>query len=242
MEKEDIFVGGIPQYDDYFKKECLSREVFFNRIGVDPRKKLIVYAPMGRAYSNSDWDIIDLLYAMKSNGEFGEDTELLVRFKPNDFIEEEELKKRPWLIYDYPGKRFSTSRGVDWDMNSRDLEHLKNTLKHMSLLICYASSISVDAAVFNKPVINLNFEVRPKEFILKSPTFYYEMTHYKEALTTGGITLVGSKEELASSVRAYLDNPSLNHEKRSRLVSEQYKFTDGMSGKRIGEFVLHQLQ
>ncbi len=241
IKERDIVVSGIPQYDHYFNGEFLSREDFFKTIGIDPRKQLIVYAPVGKAYSNSDWDIIDLLYAMKNNGEFGSNAELLVRFQPNDFIKDEELQKRPWLIYDYPGKRFSTTRGVDWDMDASDLKHLRNTLKHMSVLICYASSMSIDGVIFGKPVININFELEPLESLSKPATFYYGLAHYKEALATGGIQLVGSKEEMASMVRAYLDDPSIDEEKRTQLVNEQCKFTDGMSGKRIGAFILNQL-
>lgn len=241
INERDIFVSGIPQYDHYFKDTFLSREDFFKSIGIDPRKQLIVYAPMGKAYSNSDWDIIDLLYAMKNNGEFGSNAELLVRFQPNDFIKDEELQKRPWLIYDYPGKRFSTTRGVDWDMDASDLKHLRNTLKHMSVLICYASSMSIDGVIFGKPVININFELEPLESLSKPATFYYGLTHYKEALATGGIKLVGSKKELISAVKAYLGNSLLDENERARLVNEQCKFTDGMSGKRIGELVLSQL-
>ena len=37
----------------------------------------MVYAPMGKTFSNSDWDIIDLLKVIIDNGEV--DAQLLVR-------------------------------------------------------------------------------------------------------------------------------------------------------------------
>jgi len=238
MHDHDIFVSGLPQYDEHFIGIRLDRAEFFKRIGVDSSKKIIVYAPMGRAFSNSDWDMIDLLYSLNDKGRFGEDIAILVRFQPNDFVDEAELKKRPNLIYDCPGIRFSSKRGADWDMDFGEIKHLSDTLSYMSILVCYASSVSIDAAVFDKPVININFEINPNEKLIKSPTQYYKMEHYKKALDTGGICMVNNEDDLIASVNRYLENPSLDKEGRRVLVKQQCKFTDGKSGERISKFIM----
>jgi len=240
-----IYVAGVPQYDSYFSKNFWTREEFFKKInppaGGDPSKKLIVYAPMGTTYSNSDWDIIDLLHKFSVEENFGKNTEILVRFPPNDFIDKNEIAKRPWLLYDQPGMLFSSKRGIDWDLNFQDLEYLKNTLYHMDLIICYASSISVDAAILDKPVINIDFEIRPAEVMAKSPTQFYKMEHYRKALLSGGIRLVSSPEKLIEWVLSYISNPRSDQEGRQKLVCEQCQFTDGRSGERIGKFILKNL-
>lgn len=237
VNPKDIFISGVPQYDPYFKKAYGLRKDFFKKIGIDSQKKLIVYAPMGRAFSGSDWDIIDMLDAHKKKGVFGNDVDMLVRFQPNDFIREEELKKRPWLLYDYPGIRFSAKRGVDWDMTGDDLQHLANTLRHMSLLVCYASSMSIDAAIFDKPVINIDFELK-KMSLAKSPTQFYRMEHYKNAIRSGGIRFVKNENELIQWIRRYINHPDTDREGRARLVREQCFYTDGESGERLGSFIL----
>jgi len=137
---------------------------------------------------------------------------------------------------------FSEERGIDWDLNFDDLRHLKNTLYHMSLIVCYASSISVDAAIFDKPVININFEIRPNELMVKSPTQFYRMTHYKKALETGGIKMAESSEKLLEWINRYINNPEVDREGRGRLVREQCQFTDGKSGERIGNFILENIK
>jgi len=239
MAEKDIFVSGLPQYDGYFiDKKYTPREVFFNKLNLDPKKKLIVYAPLGRACGESDWDIIDLLYRLRNERKFGDAADLLVRFQPNDFLDEKELEKRPQLIYDYPGIRFSAKRGVDWDMNTEHLNHLRDTLHHMSLLVCYASSLSIDAAVFDKPIININFETRKVDSFEKSSIKYYAFTHYKKALSTGGIRMADNEEGLVNWVNQYLADPSIDRDSRKRLVAEQCQFTDGNSGARIGKFIL----
>jgi len=156
MKAEDLFVSGLPQYDAYFKPTPSSQEEFMKKIGITADKKLIVYASMGSAFSDADWDMIDLLYFLERDGKLG-NTAVLVRFQPNDFFNEEEVKKRPFMRYDYPGKRFSSKRGVDWDMDAGDIQHLVDTLYHASLVICFASSIGIDSALFGRAVIKINF-------------------------------------------------------------------------------------
>lgn len=240
VNKKDIFVGGIPQYDQYYSFVPQERSEFFKSIGISLDKKLIVYAAVGGMFGDSDWIMIDTLYNLKERGRFGENTEILVRFPPNDFFDEKELAKRPHLKYVYPGVRFSKKRGIDWDMGFAELDHLSNTLFHMSLLIGYASSIGVDAAFFDRPVIVINYEVR-KASMAKSPSLYNNMEHYKKAYESGGIRMVNSEEDLVLWINKYLDNPQIDRDGRRKLVETQGKFLDGKSGERIGSFILEQL-
>ncbi len=237
MPEGRIFVAGVPQYDWHINYKPLSRQEFFRDKRLDPTKKLIVYAPMGKAYSNSDWDIIDLLRLAIAGGTI-KNAQLLVRFQPNDFTDEAELKKRPGLIYDLPGIRFSAKRGVDWDMSFDDIRGLTDTLANADLFVCYASSMSIDAAVFNKPVININFEVREKELMSKSPTHFYRMTHYQKAVKTGGIRYPESREEFIRDINAYLADPKLDAAGRKRLVEEQCWKVDGKAGERIATAII----
>lgn len=237
---DKIFVSGIPQYDRYIAFTSESREVFLKRLGMDAVSRFIVYSPVGSVCGTADWDIIDMLERQRSAGEFGNDIELLVRFPPNDFPSQDEMKKRPWLRCQQPGIRFSKQRGVgiDWDMTYAEIDELANTLFHMSVLVCYASSISVDAAVMDRPVINIGFEMRLRDKKVKSPVQFYGQTHYEKALATGGIHLSETKADVALWVKKYLADPGLDRAGRRRLVAEQCAFLDGKSGGRIGRFIL----
>lgn len=240
---EDIFVGGVPTYDVYFNGKNSNRADFFRRIGVDPSKKLILLGTMGKTFSNSDWRLIDYLRDLIREGKITGNPEILVRFLPYDILEEEELKKRPGLVYDYPGVRFDLKRlgGTEWDMGSREIDHLKDSLSQMSLLICYASSLSIEAAIFDKPVININFEFKKEELMIKSPTQYFKTEHYKKAVATGGIRMVENKKQLIEWINKYLEDSSLDKEGRERLVREQCPFKDGKSGERVANFILSQI-
>ena len=235
---EKIFIGGVPHYDYHFQAPYMSREEFYKKAHIDLTKKIIVYSPLGNQYSDDDWNMLDCIGRLNDEGKFGKNIAILVRIPPNDYVDEREIAKRPQFAYDYPGKRFSSKKGTDWDMTFEELRYLSDTLYYMSLIICYASSISVDAAVFDKPIININFLIRKNVKLSRSPTLYYGKEHYKEALLTGGIRLVQNVEELITSVNEYLNNPSVDRVARARLAKEQCFFQDGKSGERIGKYIV----
>jgi len=241
VRNTEVYISGLPQYDKHFSAPTLSKEDLFKKLGITTNKKLVVYSPIGGRFSNSDWEIMDRLYELNNEKKFGDDVVLLVRFPPNDFIKDEDLKKRPHLLYQYPGTRFSTWRSTDWDMNAEELEDLHNTLVHMSLIICYASSISIDAVVCDKPVININYEIKDNKLLSKSPTIFYSMTHYKKALDQGGIALVDSEHELIEATRQYLENPFRDAQGRKKLTIQQCTYTDGRSVERIADYIVDSL-
>lgn len=236
MPESQVVVIGLPQYDIYTKREPHNRKKVWDEFNIDIQKRIIVYAPMGRTYSNSDWDIIDFLQGAIENNSI-QNAALLVRFQPNDFFDETELKKRPWLKYDHPGIRFSTERGVDWDMSFKDIDNLRHILESLSVLVCYASSMSIDAAVFNKPVINIDFETRKEKLLRKSPTAFYRFSHYRKMLEADGVALVKTSQELIDRINEYLNNPLLHSDKRALLVKEQCGIFDGRSGERLAKLV-----
>ncbi|MFA5998228.1 MAG: CDP-glycerol glycerophosphotransferase family protein [Candidatus Paceibacterota bacterium] len=237
VEPADIFISGLPQYDYYFSPIRVARKDFLRKLGLEDDERIVFYSPIGGMFSNSDWEMIDLLYSMNSEGKFGEKVKIFVSFPPNDFIKEEELRKRPWLPYQYIGTRFSSVRSTDWDIKGEELEDLKNLLFHASIVLCYASSLSIDAAIFDKPIININFEIKDNESLSKSPTAFYKMTHYEKALHAGGIRLVNNESELIEWIRRYLEDPSVDRDGRKRLVERQCEYTDGKSADRIAGYL-----
>lgn len=238
MRAEDIEIVGIPHYDYYLNKPRRGREEFFRKFNIDLHKKIIVFCPSGRAFSNSDNEIIKIIYQIVHNKLKDFNLQLLVRFPPNDVVEIEESLSKLEIVWQKPGVRFSAKRGVDWDMSFADLEDLADTLYYAGLFICYTSSMSIDAAVFDKPVINIGFDIRPNDPLARRPTQFYGMEHYKNILRYGGIAIVKSPEELENWIKEYLNNPSLNSAGRQKIVLEQCWRLDGRAGERAADFLL----
>lgn len=250
MPEEKIIVCGIPQYDQFINDAPIPRELFFKKFGFDPAKRLILYSPRGIKFSASDWMVIDFLHKAISDGSIA-NAELLARFPPNDFLDEAELSVRSWLKYELPGTRFSANkqnrfipssiRSDDWDMNFKELQHLTDTLAHASVVVGYTSSIMIDAAIFDKPIVGVHFEIKKNLPLEESPTEYYKTDHFTKALRTGGIRLAESKEGLIEAVNEYIKDPSRDRTERRRLAEEQCWKLDGKAGERVGEAALKAL-
>ena len=240
MDGRDIFVGGLPHYDRYVTNRPSPRGEFCRAFGIPPEHHILVYAPNGKYSAKADGPLIDFLQEAITSGRIS-NASLLVRFQPNDRVDMAEVERRPWLHYDIPGKRFSSERGVDWDMDERDTQRLIDTLAHAAVFLCYTSSLSVDAAVFDKPVININFELVPIAKRADSPIHYYCMEHYRKAVESGGIRVVSSPHDLIEWVNRYLAHPETDGEGRRRLVARQCGAMDGRAGERIAEFFLAAL-
>lgn len=241
MPEKNIFVSGIPHYDYYTNEKRYSYGELCAKIGADPAKRIILYCPIGRHYTDSDSEILRLLDGIVEQGLIPKDIQILVRFPPNDDVEIEKSFHSKNLIFDRPGIRFSAKRGIDWDMNFDDLERLASALYHCSMIVCYTSSMSIDAAAFNKPIINIDFAVKDSKLFSKNPVHYYKWTHYKKLLSSGGIRRVKNKKELAQWINFYLRDPKLDTEGRERIVQDQCWKLDGRAGERVAHYLLNLL-
>ena len=233
MPARRIFVSGAVQLDRH------SSYVPTARPFAEP---YIVYGPLGRTFdktAESDKEMVEILNNLieeRRCGFTGKEI-VVVRFPPNDFIKKKELKQFPHIVYDIPGTRFGNTRGQDWDMSEAELDELNNLLHHALLVICYYSSLSIDAAALRKPVININFY--PTDERKRHP--YYDTTHYSKVKALGGIVLVQSREELCRAIGAYLANPSLHARERRAIAQQQGFRSDGTAGERVAEKLLEYL-
>lgn len=239
MAEKHMVVVGLPQYDAYAaRREVSSREVFFARTGLDPAKKLIVVAPAGSSFGTTDCDIAELLVSLVESGRIVHPVSGIMRFQPNDFSERTGFPARPWLRYESPGTRFTVKRGMDWDMSAEETVHLKDMLAHADLFITYGSSIGIDAAVFDKPVVVVDFEISPSASYLARPTLRYGTEHLTKALAAGGMRRARSRDELAAAINDYLGHPEHDRIGRARLVAEQCWRVDGKAGERISAAII----
>lgn len=236
MFSDDVVVTGIPHFDNFVFSKPNARNVFFEAIGADPERRLLLFCPLGKSFSSLDVKYINLLSKIREKGLIPKDLRIIVRFPPNDDVELDGLENKDDLIFERPGRRFGKERGLDWDMNSDDAQRLLDTLFYSSLVVCSPSSISIDAAFFDKPVINICF--KEDDDARGHINDYYKMTHYKKILDTRGVRLVHNQEDLIYWVNNYLERPDIDRVERDTMVKQQCWKTDGRSGERVVVFLL----
>lgn len=246
MNPENVLVTGIPSYDYLVREKPNDKELFYKRIGADPKKEIILYAPAGKSFSSdADRYTLETLKNIYEAGLISEDVQFLVRFQPNDDNDGISYKNSPMFLFDLPGKRFSSKRGVDWDMSSDDLHHLLDTLYYSRLVITHVSSILIDGAIFDKPIILVDLEdelqKKRKQGLARTMGWRFFMDHFVAVTKTSGVRWVRSTDDLVKWINSYLQNPGLDRDGRRQIINEQCWKLDGLAGQRVAGIILNEM-
>ncbi len=226
---ERVSVSGIMRFDHYFRETQgeKSREEFLRQKGLDPRRKTILITTVTRGNYKDEPEIIRQLLAEREKGMFGEFVNFFIRLHPKeDNIEDyREFKNLPQVRVERAGTEQPKVSGQRIELNETDLVNLKDTLRYADAVVNYASTITLEACVFDKPVVNIGF-----------PPYYmnaYSFTHYKPVVELGAVRIAKSFNELVREVKTYLLDPSRDRENRAAAVREFIGFTDGKSYERV---------
>jgi hypothetical protein len=237
---DQITVAGPPHFDPYFRHTgWTDRAEFLRSLGLDPAKRIVLYATSPMRYFTDSIAVTDMLIRANEAGRFGPDVQLVIRLHPQvmEGVDKDDLgaweRFRGRVYLDMP--RGTT--GLAADYTPEGTAHIAQLLDASAVTINVASSISIDAAIFDSPVINLRFDAEPGRPYLKSVRRQYDTDHYKQVLRTNAVRLADSPEQLIDEVRRYLDDPSLERAERADLVRTLCYRDDGQAGARVAEAI-----
>ena len=244
-DAEDVDVAGPPQFDCYFNGEPRSsRAEFCRRVGVDPSRKLITLTTIpAESYARHDLVIDHLLNAIRS-GVLAAPCDLLVRVHPRDDLRAyARFAGLPRVAVEKPFRESARSGdGHGVDVTAENARHLADTMYHSDVVLNVASTIAIEASVFDTPIVNIAFDPESAERpFLQSPLRYYSYTHYQQIVRAGAVRLAASADELLDLVNMYLVDPSLDSAGRRRVVAEQCEFSDGCSAERVAVAMARQM-
>jgi hypothetical protein len=239
---DDLYVAGVPQFDIYtHRDQFLAREAFFKKWKLDPAKKLITFTTGTRGTSPYDDQVVDLLGQKVRQGVFKQPCQLMVRLHPKDLPELYiRFEGRPEMVIQSPGRRAKTNDS--WNPTREDMYGLAELMCYSDVVVNMASTITIDAAAFDTPVVNTAFDGYKDQPYLRSSRRYYDYEHYKRVVDTGGVKISYSLDELIRHIQEYLDNPKLDAEGRARIREEQSYKLDGKASQRIAEFLIRYIR
>lgn len=231
----DVEIIGVPQYDSYTDKSLLlSRQDFCDIYDLDPAKKIILFGSEGKLFP-TDTNIATILADYIANAE----AQLLVR--PHYGYREDE-KKFSGLI-NLPGVKVdllnnpSTSLRDAWDYSLPFAIRFINCLHHADVLINTASTLAIDAVVFDTPVICIGFDGEVELPYRQSVLRWYETFYYRNVLKYNAVSLVKSRSELISTTENYLVNSEYKSEERQKMREDLTYKLDGQAGVRFASIV-----
>ena len=238
---EAIRVAGAPQFDPHFRART-PRADFFRRIGADPSRRLIALTTTPRSlYSHHDHVLGTLVAAINSGRLAG--AQVLVRLHPRDEVDAyRAFTNLPNVIIEKPFRdTVKVADGLAVDVMPEHQKHLGDTLCHADVVVNVASTISVEACIFDTPVVNICFDGPEESPYVTAARRYYSFTHYVNITSRHAVRVATSPAALVDAVAAYLADPSLDAAGRRQVVLDQCQFTDGRSAERVAGLVLEEL-
>lgn len=248
---ERVTVTGFPQFDGYAHPELFStREVFLERIKADPNKRIVLFAIPGDWKTPYTRDIMAELDRRIEAGHFPEPVQILGRFHPKypDAAEGMVLKH---FIFDRPGTHFSEKKefAIDmgvantfaWTFTGDDIAHLANSMKYSDIVINIDSTLTLDAAANDTPVILLGYDGEAELPYWDRIARVYEREHYTHVVETGAAPLVTSDDELEAAIKNFLANPEYKRAERELLKKNMLYKIDGKATERVAQAVLDLL-
>jgi hypothetical protein len=240
----NVRVAGAPQFDPHFNRHARSgREEFFRRIGADPARRLVTLTTTPRSLYRHHDHVLRALAQSAASGELG-DAQILVRLHPrDDEAAYREFAATPSVIVEKPFRSTVTvADGLAIDVMPEHQRHLGDTLCYSDVIINVASTISLEACIFDTPVVNIGFDGPVDEPFVTSARRYYSFTHYVNITSRSAVRVASSPVEMIDAVRRYLADPSLDASGRRQVVLDQCQFTDGQSAERVVGCVLEALE
>jgi hypothetical protein len=238
----DIRLAGVPQWDRYFSEGVAeTRAQFLARIGADPARRLITLTTTPQElYSHHD-HVLRLMAAALGDGRWP-NAQVLVRLHPrDDRAKYAAFEGAPHVIIEKPFRpTVRAGDGLAVDVTADSQRHLAATLKHSDAIVNVASTIAIEAAIFDTPVVNVAFDGERESEFAKSARRYYQFTHYLNITRHDAVRVAWSPGELVRFVAEYLADPARDAAGRATVVAEQCQFTDGRSAERVADFVIDE--
>ncbi len=238
-QADEVRVAGVPQWDRYFSRGATAdRAAFFRRIGADPSRRLVTLTTTPQELYWHHDHVLHVMAGALRSGQWPP-AQILVRLHPrDDRAKYTQFEGAAGIIIEKPFRdTVRAGDGLSVDVTVDSQQHLADTLHHSDVIVNVASTIAVEAAIFDTPVVNVAFDGEVEEEFARSARRYYNFTHYANITRHRAVKVAWTPKELLDHVRAYLDDPAQDRAGRERVVREQCQFTDGRAAERVAGFV-----
>jgi len=233
-----VHVTGPAQFDPYFDVEYqLSRTDFCNTIGLDPNRPILMLATAGSFMPNYDESyLLDWLMEKIRLGEIHRQAQVICRLHPLSKMEQ----FHSWN--DHPDIRFSYMKGyvptLGYTMSREEVGFVGNMLRHADVVITPGSTMTIEAAIFDTPVIVPVFHPYQSEMCER----YYRTRvfgrHFGRIQQRNLVPILYSADETLKAINRCIDDPAWFRTERKELVADYCQFNDGNSTKRLADLAL----
>lgn len=237
VSEDQIHIVGTPQFDFYADESLRwSREEFCERIGADPTRPIIAYYGGHHSTHPDEEKYLSELAGVIRSGAVDGAPQIVFRPAPTDRIGRFDAVRRqfPEIIVSEPRWDFPSGQGALAAPMPEDMASLTNLIYHADVSVNIVSTMTIDAAIFDRPVINPAFDLtEPLPHGKPLWEYYYQFEHYKPVVSLQAARFPKSVSELSADIQRYLDDPSLEREGRRKLVELEIGQPVGTGGDHL---------
>jgi CDP-glycerol glycerophosphotransferase (TagB/SpsB family) len=195
-----------------------------------------VLATSSFTYESDQTYLVDLLLDAIRSGDVRHPLQLVLRLHPDDRVGRY-LKYRhaPEVVLDIPDRYLST---LGWTMTPDDIARMAALLRQADVLINFATTVSLEAAIADTPTLLVAFSPIDPEEMQRYVVGLHFKTHYQQLVERDLMPVAWNRDELVGWINRYLEDPSCYRAQRATIVREWVQFTDGRSGQRLGDAIL----
>lgn len=231
-----VKIVGAPQMDFYWDPAYIWPETEWrNTLGLPSDRPVILFGGGPPSIVTNEPDILCHLDDAITAGLIPEKLVILARPHPHDKLERwsAALDRCRHVICDEPWRSSNAGR-LFANISRRDIEKLVSTLKYSAVHINTSSTMTIDGAIFDHPQIGPAYDdtsPRHQQVIAE----LYEREHFLPIMSSGGLPLARSREELVQLVNAALAEPAQLKENRKTMVANIITFDDGQATRRLDQ-------
>ena len=235
VPRRRITITGTPQFDFHVDRGlCWSRERTAEVLGIDPRRPYIVYAANHYRFTPTEPELLGPVIRELRAEPILRDHQWVLRLHPMDQYARWEGVARdlphvklshPWLHHD------QTSY---WGVPSRDeIAQLGNTLRHADAAVTIGSTIALDCAVVDTPVVCVGFHPDPAMSDGQRYGPGHWQHHFRPIMESGAAPLATDVAGLRRALVEAVQSRTTLREQRANLVKDVCGPVDGGAAERL---------
>ena len=224
---EQIKVVGIPQYDVYALPPEISYADWCRKYGLNPRRRTILFSTMPQSRHEQQHIILEALLREIDAGEkLPPDLQVLIKCHPFDNFPGYEVLTGRFHAGIHRSGLSERQAQEDWAPQASEIEASRDALYFCSLNINIFSTVTIEAAYFDKPIVHIAFDPHPVAGRIPCHE-YYNHDHFRPIVQKGASLFARSYAEFFDAIDRSLRDPGRLREQRQKLVQ-------AFIGRRVG--------
>lgn len=223
IKENQVDVVGTPQFEPYIlNRYGFDKSTFCSKFNLDLDKKTILFSCGDVSTSPNDTIYIEAIAEIITTGKLGEEVNFLVRTSPAETPERFDVltKKYPWIKWNYPKwVQARSNHQENWSQRiptAEDVSDLKSVLEYCDVCVNMLSTMSLDAMLFDKPVINTVFGNGDNG--LANDQRFLKYAHIEQVINSKAVAVVKTVHELENELKNVLNNCTLRIEQQRELI------------------------